>query len=148
MACPFIDDPVEEGAQILHKAFTPPAPRIFRDRSNPLVFPDDYLWERYRFSRPSIVYLCSLLEPHIRKLTQRSQALTTVQSVCIALRFFACGTFLYSVGDAEGLAKATVCQEIRRICLALKHFLNIFITFPGHPETQRIKEAFYLVTGM
>ncbi|KAK0154398.1 hypothetical protein N1851_003507 [Merluccius polli] len=45
MACPFIDDPVEEGAQILHRAFTPPAPRVFRDRSNPLGFPDEYLWE-------------------------------------------------------------------------------------------------------
>ena len=148
MACSFIDDPVEEGARILNRVFTPPAPRVFRDRSNPLGFSDEYLWERYRFSRPSIVYICSLLEPHIRKRTHRSQALTTVQSICIALRFFACGTFLYIVGDAERLLKATVCREIRRVYLALKQYLNILVTFPGHLETQKIKEAFYSIAGM
>ena len=98
-------------------------PRVFRDRSNPLGFSDEYL--------------CSLLEPRMRKHTHRSQALTTVQSVCIALCFFACGIFLYSVGDAEGLVEATVCREIRRVYLALKQYLNIFITFPsGDTENQ------------
>ena len=147
IACPFIDN-ADEGAQIMQRAFTQPAQRVFRDRNNPLEFPDDFLWERYRFSRPSIVFLCSLLEPHIQKKTHRSQALTTVQSVCIALRFFACGTFLYSVGDAERLSKATVCREIRAVYLALKRFLNIYICFPGHREIQRVKETFYSIAGM
>ncbi|XP_029905533.1 putative nuclease HARBI1 [Myripristis murdjan] len=119
---------------------------VFRDRSNPLAS-DEYLWERYRFTRPSIVYICSLLEAHIRKCTHRNQALTTVQSICIGLRFFACGTFLYSVGDAERLSKATVCREIRRVYLALKNYLNSFVTFPGHLEAQKIKEAFYSIAG-
>lgn len=39
-----------------------------------LPYTDEYLWERYQLSRPG-----------------------TAQC------FFACGTFLYSVGDAEGL---------------------------------------------
>nr|XP_023652308.1 uncharacterized protein LOC111835835 [Paramormyrops kingsleyae] len=137
--------PVEEGARILERAFRPPAPRVFKDRVNLLAFSDDYLWERYQFSRPSIVYLCELLEPHLSKPTRRSQSLTTVQSVCIALRFFASGTFLYSVGDAEHLAKATVCREIKRVYLALRQYLNIHITFPGHLPTQRIKENFYAI---
>lgn len=116
MACPFIEDeePIDEGAQIIQRAFfrRPPAPRVFQERTNPLEQSDSFLWERYRFSRQSIVYLCTLLEAHIRKVTRRSQSLTPVQSVCIALRFFASGTFLYSVGDAEGLSKATVCREV------------------------------------
>ncbi len=72
---------------------------------------------------------CSLQETHLSKTAQLSQAqvVTTVQSVCITLRFFACGTFLYSVGDAEGLAKAVVRWEIRRVYFALKHFLSIFV---------------------
>ncbi len=139
MACPFVEDPVEEGAIILQRAFRTPARRVFRDRTNPLTFPAEYLWERYRFSMPSVVYLCSLLEPHLSKTTQRSQALTTVQSVW----FFACGTFLYSAGDAECLAKTTVHQEITRVYLALKMYLSTFITFPGHHPTQKIKEDFY-----
>jgi len=34
MAYPFFDNPVDEGAQIIQRAFIPPAPRVFRDRSN------------------------------------------------------------------------------------------------------------------
>jgi len=71
-----------------------------------------------------------------------------VQSVCIALRFYACGTFLYSVGDAESLSKASVRREIKSVSLALKHFLNIFITFTGHKDTQKNKEVFYAIAGM
>ncbi|XP_051816643.1 putative nuclease HARBI1 [Acanthochromis polyacanthus] len=148
MACPFIDEePVDVGAAIIHRAFNLPAPRHFRDRTNPLAFPEEYLWERYRFSRPGIVYLCTLLEPHIVRPTRRSRALTTVQSVCIGLRFFASGSFLYSVGDAEALSKATVCREIRRVYVTLKTYLNRFVTFPGHLEPQRIKEEFYSIAG-
>ena len=40
MAFPFLNNPVDEGAQILHRALTPQALRVFRDRSNPLCFPD------------------------------------------------------------------------------------------------------------
>ena len=137
MAYSFINTLVDEGAQILHRTFTPPAPRVFRDRNTHHGRPLDYLWERFRFSRPSIVYLSSLPEPQIRKQTHCSQALTTVQSVCIALCFFACGAFLYNLADAEGLVKATVCQEMRRVYRALKQYLNIFINFPGHLENTK-----------
>ncbi|KAJ8278343.1 hypothetical protein GJAV_G00086600 [Gymnothorax javanicus] len=104
-SCPFIEDPVDEEALIIQRAFRPPpAPSVSQGRTNPLAHTDSYLRERYRFSRQSIVYLCNLLEPHIMRVTRRSQALTTVQSVCIALRFFASGSFLYSVADVERLS--------------------------------------------
>ncbi|KAL6481349.1 hypothetical protein MHYP_G00094290 [Metynnis hypsauchen] len=147
MASPFVENPVDEGARVVRRAFTLPAPRSFQDRTDPLGFPDDYLFERYRFRRHSIVYLCQLLGPYIEKTTRRSKALTKPQTVCIALRFFASGAFLYSVGDAERLSKATVCREIRKVCLALKRFLNIFITFPGHRGILPINEAFFRTAG-
>ncbi|KAK0138986.1 putative nuclease HARBI1 [Merluccius polli] len=48
MACPFLEDVLDEEALILRRAFR--HERIFRDRSEPLAFGDDYLIERYRFS--------------------------------------------------------------------------------------------------
>ncbi len=74
MACPFIDEVVDEGALIIRRAFQ--RQRIFRDRSDPLAFPDSYLYELYRFSREGIVYICRLLRPYITHNTLRNKALT------------------------------------------------------------------------
>lgn len=145
MACPFIDEVVDEGAIVLRRAFQ--RERTFRDRSDPLAFNDSYLYERYRFSRDGIAYICRLLSPHIANKTRRNRALTVPQTVCIALRFFASGTFLYTVGDAENISKASVCRSVRTVYLSLKRLLNVFITFPGHKAIRTIKHAFYGIAG-
>ncbi|MBN3272729.1 HARB1 nuclease, partial [Polyodon spathula] len=59
--------------------------------------------------------------------------------------FFANGAFLYSVGDAENIGKAAACHAVGRVYLALKRFLNVFITFTGHTWGNAIKEGFYAV---
>ncbi|XP_059410707.1 putative nuclease HARBI1 [Carassius carassius] len=141
MACPFIDEVVDEGAIIIRRAFQ--RERTFRDRADPLAFSDYYLHERYRFSREGIAYICRLLSPHITNSTRRNKALTVPQTVCIALRFFASGTFLYTVGDAENISKASVCRSVRIVYLSLKKLLNVFITFPGHRAIHSIRQAFY-----
>lgn len=74
MACPFIDEVVDEGAIIIRRAFQ--RERTFRDRADPLAFCDNYLHERYRFSREGIAYICRLLSPHIANSTRRNKALT------------------------------------------------------------------------
>lgn len=145
MACPFIDEVVDEGAIVLRRAFQ--RERTFRDRSDPLAFNDSYLYERYRFSRDGIAYICRLLNPYIANNTRRNRALTVPQTVCIALRFFASGTFLYTVGDAENISKASVCRSVRTVYLSLKRLLNVFVTFPGHKAIRTIKHAFYGIAG-
>jgi hypothetical protein len=145
MASPFLPNPVDISAQIVRRALR--RERVFRDRQNPFDFPDSYLYERYRFSAEGMSYLCELLEPHITNVTRRSHALTVPQMVCIALRFFASGTYLYAVGDAENLGKNTVCRTIRKVVLALQGYINSFIVFPGHLSTMSIKEGFYKIAG-
>ncbi|XP_067083867.1 putative nuclease HARBI1 isoform X1 [Osmerus mordax] len=108
---------------------------------------DDHLYERYRFSADGIRYLCRLLGPRIKHRTARSHALSVEQMVCVALRFFASGAFLYSVGDAEQLNKATICRTIRSVCLAIKALADVFISFPGHRRLCDIKEEFYRIAG-
>uniref|UniRef100_A0A9J8AKJ7 Putative nuclease HARBI1 n=1 Tax=Cyprinus carpio carpio TaxID=630221 RepID=A0A9J8AKJ7_CYPCA len=145
MACPLLDDVVDEEVLILRRAFR--HERVFRDRADPLAFSDEYLTERYRFSGDGIRYLCRLLGPNIQHRTARSHALTVPQMVCVALRFFASGMFLYSVGDAENLNKATICRTIRNVSLAMKSLVHIFITFPGHRRFIHIKEEFYKIAA-
>ncbi|XP_029929782.1 putative nuclease HARBI1 [Myripristis murdjan] len=135
MVCPFLQDVVDEEALVLRRAF--------RDRLDPLAFPDDYLYERCRFSADGIRYLCRLLGPRIKHRTARSHELSVEQMVCVALHFFASGGFLYSVGDAEQLNKATICRTIRREYLAIKALSDVFI----HRRLHDIKEEFYRIAG-
>ncbi|KAJ4929712.1 hypothetical protein JOQ06_018734 [Pogonophryne albipinna] len=142
MTSPFVDDIVELEARILRGALR--RVRIFRDRLNPLAFSEEYLYERYRFSSEGLTYLCQLLEPYIANATHRSCALS---AVCIALRYFATGSFLYAVGDVENLSKNTVCSAIHKVAHALAGLAESFVVFPGTCPTQTIKEGFYSMAG-
>ena len=109
--------------------------------SRQLSFPHNYLFEWYRFTSQSIIYIHNLIRPYICNITNRSHALTSQQILCVALRFFANGSFLYNVGDAEHLSKATVCRTVRKVCLAMKRLLRMFVVFPGHKPVRAIKEV-------
>ncbi|XP_061600090.1 putative nuclease HARBI1 [Cololabis saira] len=145
MTCPFEENPVELGARIVRGSLR--RERVFRGRQNPFAFPDEYLYERYRFSTESMAYLCQLLDPYVASATRRSRALTVPQTICITLRYFATGTYLYAVGDAENLSKNTVCNAIHKVARALTDMLDGFVVFPGHLPTQSVKEGFYAIAG-
>ncbi|KAL7381546.1 hypothetical protein ABVT39_007573 [Epinephelus coioides] len=74
MASPFVDAPVDLGARIIRGSLR--RERVFRERTDPLAFPDDMLHERYRFSAEGIRYICALVDADIRNATKRSCALT------------------------------------------------------------------------
>ena len=117
MACPFIEEPVDVEAQILRRNLR--RERVIRPRLDVLSFPDEYLFERFRFSASSIIYLNNILSPHIVHMKHRGHALSSEQILCIALRLFANGSFLYNVGDAEhvskGCSKCDTCTETATI---------------------------------
>ncbi|XP_070820669.1 putative nuclease HARBI1 [Chaetodon trifascialis] len=146
MACPFYENPVDLGAQLVRRALR--RERTFRDRCNPFELSEQSLYERYRFSGEGLQYNCQLLEPYISNVMHRNHALTVPQTVCIALRFFATGTFMYSVGDAENLGKNIVCRAIHKVAEALTELVDAFVVFPGHLPTQCIKEGFYDIAAM
>lgn len=80
-------------------------------------------------------------------MTHRGFALSSLQTMCIALRFLGTGSFLYNVGDAEHIGKATAFRFVRKVCLALKRFMHDFIRFPGHKPTRAIKTEFHQLAG-
>ena len=129
MDCPFIRNTIDIEAVIIRNALR--RERIFRPRLDVLSFPEEYLFQRYRFSSATIIYLNHILRPYITNLTHRGRALTSEQT-CIALRCFANGSFLYNIGDAEHIGKSTVCRAVRKVSLALKRLLPVMVVFPGH----------------
>ncbi|KAK0147756.1 putative nuclease HARBI1 [Merluccius polli] len=127
MTCPFDNDPVDEGAALLRRELNIRREMVIRPRI-----------DRYRFTSQSIIYIHNLIRPYICNITNRSHALTSQQILCVALCFFANGSFLYNVRDAECLSKATVCRAVRKVCLAMKRLLPMFVGFPGHkPDTDQ-----------
>ena len=145
MDCPFLRDPLDIEAVIIRNALR--RERIFRPRLDVLSFPESFLFERYHFSSATIIYLNHILRPYITNLTHRGRALTSEQTLCIALRFFANGSFLYNIGDAEHIGKATVCRAVRKVTLALKRLLPVMVVFPGHKPVRQIKEEFHKIAG-
>uniref|UniRef100_A0A3Q2NTI7 DDE Tnp4 domain-containing protein n=1 Tax=Fundulus heteroclitus TaxID=8078 RepID=A0A3Q2NTI7_FUNHE len=108
MSYPFLRrQPVAEGARIIRRAFQ--INRVLRDRQDPLIV----------FSREGVIYI--ICWNHTKCSTRRSLALTTAQTVCIALRFFV----------SENLVKSAVCGSIHKMYLALKQFLGVFVVFPS-----------------
>ena len=85
MASPFVDmDIVDIGARIVRASLR--RERVFRDRFDPLAFPDDILHERYRFSAEGVRYIRSLVEPSVRNATERSCASLWLKR-CVWLRY-------------------------------------------------------------
>ena len=125
MACPFDERPIVIGAQIIRAIHRE---RLIRPRLDILSFPEDFLLERYRFSCDSLLYLNNLLQPYIANVTNRGSALSSLQTICTALRFFATGSFLYSVGDAEHIT--VVSDDPSKICIGLLSYKEQYCLSP------------------
>lgn len=63
-------------------------------------FPDDILYEQYRFSAEGMCYIRKLAEPYFSNVTEQSRVMIQ-HKLCTALLFVATGTYMSSFGDPE-----------------------------------------------
>ena len=82
-------------------------------------FTDEELRVCYRFRRESILFITNLVAGDISRNTRWNHALTPLQQVLIALRFYASGSFLQVIGDTFGVDKSTVSRVITNVSRAL-----------------------------
>ena len=69
-------------------------PRNFKERIEPLnTYSDAELITKYRFDAEGIQFITDLVRDAIVRTTRRNHSLTPTQVMCIALRFYACGSF-------------------------------------------------------
>ena len=123
--------------------------RVLRDRLNPLDMYDDVdLYMRFRFCRTEIKRITDLLANDLRHDTDRNGALSPSLQVCLALRYFATGSFQSLVGDSIQVHKSTVCRTVRSVALSLCRRINTFVGFPSQPDQQIIaRQKFFNIAG-
>ncbi|CAC5394832.1 HARBI1 [Mytilus coruscus] len=86
---------------------------------------------RYRFGKDLIAYLCNLLQDRLSRHTNKATALTVEQQVCIALRFYASGSFLQVIGDTLGYDKGTVSRVVSDVTDVLIDIKDDFTNHRG-----------------
>ncbi|KAK0132300.1 Dihydropyridine-sensitive L-type skeletal muscle calcium channel subunit alpha-1 [Merluccius polli] len=99
-----------------------------------LSFPEEYIFQRYHFSSNSIIYLNHILRPYITNLTHRGRALTSEQTLCIALQGVLYERYRFSsegirylivlvgpyVGNATKRSRALTVAQC--VCVSLRFF--------------------------
>ncbi|CAC5404787.1 HARBI1 [Mytilus coruscus] len=91
-----------------------------------------------------IVFLLTTLCIRLSRPTNKATALTVEQQVCIALRFYASGSFLQVIGDTLGYDKGTVSRVVSDVTDALIDIKDDFVSWPTDVDSiNRIKCGFY-----
>ncbi|KAK0156523.1 hypothetical protein N1851_000192 [Merluccius polli] len=121
--------------------------RIFRPRLDVLSFPEEYIFQRYRFSSNSIIYLNNIFQPYITNLTHCGRALTSEQTLCIALHNYLLQRYRFtsqSIIYIHNLIRPYICNITNRshaltsqqiLCVALRFFANVFCTMSEMQST-------------
>ena len=114
---------------------------MFRDRNDPLeLYNDLELVQRFRFSRSAILRITEFIFDRLNS-TDRSHAAHPHVQVCVALQFFASGTFQIICGDGVHVSQPSAC--IRAVALGLQSIYSKFICMPGSTDKATIKSQFY-----
>lgn len=109
--------------------------RIFQDHANPIeLYNGEHFRQRFRFSKESVRdFIMPALLLDLTRPTRRSQALTPIQQLCTALRFYACGSYQRVVGDTLGLHSSTVSKIVRHVSTSIvRRLKNTYITIPDN----------------
>uniref|UniRef100_A0A914V606 Putative nuclease HARBI1 n=1 Tax=Plectus sambesii TaxID=2011161 RepID=A0A914V606_9BILA len=118
--------------------------RNFRQRQ---YFELENFEERFRLSRTQCDELLQHIGPDCASTTGRSLALSAPDKLLLALRFYASGGFYYSVGDANGPSKASVCRAVHQITAAVnRRLFQVTIRWPNPVGT--LANRFYNYANM
>lgn len=123
-------------------------PRDFRDRINPLEIRTDHeLFERYRFRRATIIFICDMNADTLSHRTRRSMALPPMLQLLVFLRFVATSAFHQLIGDAVHVSKATAGRCIWRVASAIADAAGRLIRFPTGQRVLNVKRKFHAIAG-
>ena len=124
-----------------------PAPRVFRDRRDPLAYDDTELFERYRFRRATIMYLHEEVRHDLERETRRNMALSPILSLLLCLRFLATGATHLLIGDSLNISRNAAGREIRTVTTLLVRVFQRVIHFPVGQTAHKVMEGFRRIAG-
>jgi len=91
-----------------------------RDTLNPMdVYDDVELKRLFRFERQNLYTLIGVLHPFLVHRTRRNGALTTLQQVMTALRFYATGSMQLNLSSWMQIDQSTVSRAVWRVTKAI-----------------------------
>ncbi|KAL8607721.1 hypothetical protein ACOMHN_039394 [Nucella lapillus] len=122
--------------------------RIFRDRINhPLdKFDDVEIFCKFRFRRADILQVVAEIEDELRHVNRLGYLPPSLQ-VCLALRFYATGSFQDVCGKLLNVSQPTACGTIAAVTCALKRTAANWLHFPDQAEANAQKQKFRAIAG-
>lgn len=124
-------------------------PRIFRSRIDPFdSLSDENFRDRFRLNKQTVVFVSGLVEEKIKSFTVRNHAVTPINMLLIALRFYATGSFFINIGDHFNVSK----QSCGRIVHKVSHYLALlgrdFIKMPNNGQKRNyVSSTFFKICG-
>lgn len=77
-------------------------------------------------------------------ISYRNAAVSPIDQLLLALRFYATGSMLITVGDFVGVHKSTACKILAKVTRAIALLRPMYISFPSTAEGRRVvQEGFY-----
>ena len=114
--------------------------RVFRDRTHLIEeYNDDLVHKKFLFHRQFIFELAEEVSQDTECYVPGKGFLTPVFQVCLALRFYATGSFQSVVGELIGVDQSTACRTITRVTDTLMHRVREWIKMPTQAEANRQK---------
>lgn len=114
----------------------------------------DVLEELVRIRRSRQIYQRLVLDleervrPWLLHETDRNNALSPVDQILTALRYYATGAFQLAVGELKDVSQPTTSCCIRDVSIAIARLRSEYIFLPEtEEERQHISQGFYDISG-
>lgn len=109
---------------------------------------EDQFVKRYRFKKNTVRVLTELIREDIEPKGNNNHAFTAEQRLCIALRYYATGTFQREVGDGEGASQSSCHRIVHLVSKALCQHADTVIKFSLDDQVlKEVSDGFYAFRG-
>ena len=110
--------------------------------------PSEHFRSRYRFKENTVKALSVLFEDDIAPKAKTNHAFSAEQKICLALRFFATGSFQKVIGDSEGACQATIHNHVLSVAKAMSKKCSDYTIFSLNEDIlEQTSSGFYGFSG-
>ncbi|XP_067124817.1 putative nuclease HARBI1 [Centruroides vittatus] len=123
--------------------------RIISPRRNDFEQLDDYDFLcRYRLPKESVRNVVERIGDNLVSTSSRNYAMSPMEQLLLALRFYATGTFQLVVGDLNDLSQSSACRAINRVSFLIAQMSADYIQLPKtESERTQISQDFFHLSG-